>query len=151
VASVRVREARPEELDALLEMYEWLFEAPGYRPRWWDEARARQALAAAIGDERSTVFVAELEDGSLAGLLSAYLDLHSVRFGLRCWVEDLAVEPAHRSMGVGTALLDAAKAWASERGATHLELDTGLAREDAQRFYERLEPQAKGYSYSWAL
>lgn len=54
-------------------------------------------------------------------------------------------------MGIGKALLDAAKVWASERGATHLELDTGLARTDAQRFYERERPIAKGYSYSWAL
>ena len=38
----------------------------------------------------------------------------------RCWVEDLAVNPEHRSQGVGKALLDAAKEWARERGATHL-------------------------------
>jgi GNAT superfamily N-acetyltransferase len=73
-----------------------------------------------------------------------------VRFGLRAWVEDLAVEPSRRSAGVGKALLDAAKAWAKMGGATHLELDTGLARTGAQRFYERENPIAKGYSYSWA-
>ena len=84
-------------------------------------------------------------------LISAYLDLNSVRYGLRCWVEDLAVDPSRRSAGVGKALLDEAKQWARERGATHLELDTGLARHDAQRFYEREEPTTKGYSYSWAL
>ena len=33
----------------------------------------------------------------------------------------------------------------------HLELDTGLARKDAQRFYEREQPNTTGYSYSWAL
>jgi GNAT superfamily N-acetyltransferase len=65
-------------------------------------------------------------------------------------VEDLAVEPSRRSAGVGKALLDAAKAWAKMGGATHLELDTGLARTGAQRFYERENPIAKGYSYSWA-
>jgi hypothetical protein len=42
------------------------------------------------------------------------------------------------------------KAWASAHGATHLELDTGLARKDAQRFYEQQQPIAKGYTYSWA-
>ena len=66
-----------------------------------------------------------------------------MRFGLRAWVEDLAVEPSRRSAGVGKALLDAAKAWAKMGGAAHLELDTGLARTGAQRFYERENPIAK--------
>ena len=87
--------------------------------------------------------------GELLGFVTAYLELDSVRFGLRCWVEDLAVEPRRRSESVGGALFDAAGEWARERGATHLELDTGLAREDAQRFYERRRPDATGYSYSW--
>jgi GNAT superfamily N-acetyltransferase len=92
------------------------------------------------------------EDGDeVVGLLAAYLDLDSVRYGRRCWVEDLAVSPEHRSAGIGKALLDAARAWAKRHGATHLELDTGLARADAQRFYERERPSAKGYSYSWML
>jgi len=77
--------------------------------------------------------------------------VNSVRFGLRCWVEDLAVDPSCRSLGIGKALFDAVKRWAKERGATHLELDTGVARADAHRFYEREAPHAKGYSYSWSL
>ena len=66
-------------------------------------------------------------------------------------MEDLAVDPSRRSQGIGRALLETAKDWARERGATHLELDTGLAREGARRFYEREHPSAQGYSYSWAL
>jgi GNAT superfamily N-acetyltransferase len=79
------------------------------------------------------------------------LDLRSIRFGLRAWVEDLAVDPARRSSGVGKALLDAAKAWGRARGATHLELDSGDARADAHRFYERERPDWAGRCYGWAL
>jgi GNAT superfamily N-acetyltransferase len=77
--------------------------------------------------------------------------MHSVRFGYRAWVEDLAVAPAHRSQGVGKQLLEAAKAWARERGATHLELDTAEDRTDAQRFYERERPDHRSISYGWEL
>jgi GNAT superfamily N-acetyltransferase len=146
-----VRPAREDEIDSLLEMYQWLFDAPGYRPPQWDTGRAADALCVAIAAADSTVLVAEDSAGALRGICSAYLDLNSVRFGLRCWVEDLAVDPGHRSTGIGKALLDAAKAWAKQRGATHFELDTGLARGDAQRFYERENPITKGYSYSWVL
>src|SRR2546423_7615522 len=148
---VKLRGGRSNEIEALLPMYEWLFDEPGYRPPHWDPERAADALREAIEAETSTVLVAEGGDGELVGICSAYLDLNSVRYGLRCWVEDLAVHPQRRSSGVGKALMDEAKAWARQRGATHFELDTGLARTDAQRFYERERPVATGYSYSWAL
>ena len=145
-----MREAMPGEVERVLGMYEWLFAPPGSIPPRWDPERARAAIAEAIADRSAAVFVAE-HRGELLGLCTAYLDLNSVRFGRRCWVEDLAVSPRHRSGGIGADLLDAAADWARERGATHLELDTGLARADAQRFYERRDPATKGYSYSWQL
>jgi GNAT superfamily N-acetyltransferase len=146
----KVREAQPGEVERVLGMYEWLFAPPGSVPPAWDPEHARRAIANAISDPESAVLVAE-QRGELLGLCTAYLDLDSVRYGVRCWVEDLAVSPEHRSQGVGGELLDAAADWATERGATHLELDTGLAREDAQRFYQRREPSTVGYSYSWRL
>jgi len=147
VSDVTIRQAREDEVDAVLAMYEWLFAPPGSRPPSWEPERAR----AAPGQEVSTVLVAQAADGMLVGLISAYVDLNSVRFGLRCWVEDLAVDPAVRSGGVGKALLDGAKDWARDRGATHLELDTALVRADAQRFYERELPAWKSYCYAWEL
>jgi GNAT superfamily N-acetyltransferase len=145
-----IREAQPGEEERVLGMYEWLFAPPGSVPPGWDSNRARAAIEAAIADEASTVLVAE-HRGDLLGLCTAYLELNSVRFGSRCWVEDLAVSPEHRSQGIGGRLLDAAQDWARERGATHFELDTGLDRKDAQRFYEARRPATKGYSYSWRL
>jgi GNAT superfamily N-acetyltransferase len=145
-----IREATEDEVERMLGMYEWLFEAPGYVPPGWDPERAREALKEAMASEESVVLVAE-HRGEPLGFATGYLELNSVRFGQRCWVEDLAVSPEHRSEGVGGRLLDAVADWARDRGATHLELDTGLAREDAQRFYKRREPASIGYSYSWRL
>jgi GNAT superfamily N-acetyltransferase len=145
-----VREARDEEVERVLGMYEWLFAPPGSLPPSWDPEYAREALAETIAGERSAVLVAE-HRGELNGFATVYLELNSVRFGLRCWVEDLAVSPEHRSQGIGKALLDAAKDWARERGATHLELDSGEARKDAHRFYEREQPAWKSLQFSWTL
>jgi GNAT superfamily N-acetyltransferase len=149
--TANVRPARQDEIPTLIAMYEWLFEPPGYRPEAWDADRAGQALREAISGAESIVLVADAESGALVGLITAYIELHSVRFGLRCWVEDLVVDPSQRSAGLGKALLHAAKAWAKDRGATHLELDTGIARTSAQNFYERESPISRGYSYTWAL
>jgi GNAT superfamily N-acetyltransferase len=146
-----IRPAARDEVDQVAGMYQWLFDPPGYTPEWWDPARAVSALAEAVESDDAVVLVADPRQGVLVGLCTAYLDLNSVRYGLRCWIEDLAVDPAHRSTGIGSRLLAAAREWASDRGATHLELDTGEARVDAQRFYERQGEARKGISYSWAL
>lgn len=146
-----VREARPEEAGRIVEMYEWLFEPPGSTPPDWDRDAARGRLEELLAGERATVFVAEAADGELIGLCSAAIDLLSVRFGRRCWVEDLVVDPDRRSAGAGAALLAAAREWAAAHGASHLELDSGEGRKDAHRFYEREGGAWRSYSYSWWL
>ena len=146
----KVREAVTAEVERVLGMYEWLFSPPGSVPPSWDPERARAAIADAIADQEAAVLVAE-HRSDLLGLCTAYLDMNSVRFGPRCWVEDLAVSPEHRSQGVGKDLLGAAKDWARERGATHLELDSADTREDAHRFYEREEPSWRSVCFAWEL
>lgn len=145
-----VREATEADVDALLDAYEWLFEPPGSVPPRWDRESARAAIVRTLGSDRSTIFVSE-DDGRLSGLCSACIDLDSVRFGTRCWVEDLVVDPGQRSRGTGKALLDAAKDWARGKGASHLELDSGTARTEAHRFYEREQPSWESKSYAWEL
>ena len=146
----KVREAVRGEVERVLGTYEWLFAPPGSLPPRWDPDRARAALAVAIEDPEAAVLVAE-HRGDLVGLCTAYLDMNSGRYGPRCWVEDLAVSPDHRSQGVGKALLDAAKDWARERGSTHLELDSGDDRLDAHRFYEREGPSWTSRCFAWQL
>jgi len=146
----KIREAQPVEVERVLGMYEWLFAPPGSVPPRWDAEHARSAIVQAIEDPASAVLVAE-HRGELLGLCTAYLEMNSVRFGPRCWVEDLAVSPDHRSQRVGKALLDAAKDWARERGATHLELDSGDDRLDAHRFYQRESPSWTSRCFAWEL
>jgi GNAT superfamily N-acetyltransferase len=143
-----IRSATPDEVPALIGAYEWLFAPPGSRPPMWDPERAAERLRALI--DGGGVLVAD-HDGEIVGLCTVVLDIESVRFGRRAWVEDLAVHPDHRSAGHGKALLDAAKDWGRERGATHLELDSGEARADAHRFYEREGPSWKSTCFGWEL
>ncbi len=144
------RPATADDVAALVAAYEWLFAPPGSTPPQWDPGAAAARLARAISSDRAEVLVAEA-DGAIAGLCTVYLDLDSVRFGSRAWVEDLAIDPSQRSRGLGKALLDAAKDWAGGHGATHLELDSGEARADAHRFYERESPTWRSICFGWEL
>ena len=145
-----IREALPADVPGILAAYDWLLAPPGVRPPDWSPDVAAQRLEAAIADDRSTVLVAD-DNKTVTGLATVYLDIVSVRFGQRAWVEDLAVAPHRRSSGIGKALLDAAKAWARDHGAAWLELSSGVARVDAHRFYEREGPDGWSRSFRWTL
>lgn len=145
-----VRAAEPQEVEQVASIYEWLFAPPGSRPSEWEPHRAAAALRRAIDSEAAVVLVAAI-DGELVGLCTAYDDIESVRFGRRVWVEDLAVHPERRSLGIGKRLLDEAKRWAKSRGATHLELDSGEARAAAHRFYERERPSTRSVCFGWEI
>ena len=147
---MRIRPARAEEIPELIAAYEWLFAPPGSKPAVWDPERAAERLREAIEAESAEVVVAE-QDGAIAGFFTIYDDIHSVRFGRRAWVEDLAVDPERRSQGIGKALIAAALDWAREHDCSHMELDSGLGRVDAHRFYEREGADKGSYSFGWPV
>ena len=129
-----VRPATLADEKAVLALVEELFAAPGRRPPAYTPERGAAFFRDAVGDANADVLLAL--DGDVAvGLASVYADLLSIRFGRRCWVEDLVVTAPRRSQGIGRLLLDAATEWARARGCTHLELDSAAARRDAHRFY----------------
>jgi GNAT superfamily N-acetyltransferase len=145
-----IRNAHVGEAASLVAAYEWLFTPPGSVPPAWDPEQAAARLTRAFHSEDAEVFVAS-ERGEVVGLCTVYLDIESVRFGQRAWVEDLAVAPEARSLGHGKALLDAAKDWARDNGASHLELDSSEARADAHRFYDRERPTWRSICFGWEL
>lgn len=146
----RIRNGTAADVPRLVGAYDWLFAPPGRRPADWDPEVAGRRLTAALDSERSSVLVAD-SAGAIVGFCTLYVDLESVRFGRRAWMEDLAVDPAQRSQGIGRHLLAAAKIWARARGAQRLALDSGEGRVDAHRFYEREGPSYRSRSYGWWL
>lgn len=56
---------------------------------------------------------------------------------------DIRVSPPFRSKGVGSALLAAAEAWATKRGARELKVETQNINVPACRFYKSLGCQLR--------
>lgn len=134
--NIEVRPATLADEAAFLDLLEQLFDAPGAPPPGYTRQRGSNGFRWAIEGEHSDVLLA-LNGRSLVGLASVYRDMESIRYGRRTWLQDLVVDRAARSGGVGKALLAAAADWARERGCTHLALSSGGGRTDAHRFYER--------------
>jgi GNAT superfamily N-acetyltransferase len=61
--------------------------------------------------------------------------LHSLAWGRYCYVDDLVTDEAARSQGLGAELLTWIKAHARSEECGRLELDSGVQRFGAHRFY----------------
>ena len=143
---MRIRPAVPADEDAVLALIEELFEPPGARPRRYRPERGREGFRHAVQHPEADVLLA-VDGDTIVGLASVYADFLSIRYGKRCWLQDLVVAKARRSAGVGALLLDAAADWARERGCTHLELASGAGRKDAHRFYLS-QGMRQGYTFT---
>jgi len=89
-----------------------------------DIARAREAPDA--------ILLVGRKDGAVVATAMAGFDGH------RGWVYYLAVEPRHRRVGHGRAMLAAAERWLRGRGAPKMMLLVATANRQVLGFYEKL-------------
>jgi GNAT superfamily N-acetyltransferase len=76
------------------------------------------------------------QDDRIIGLVGYRLQ-ENLLYGRFVFVDDLVVQQAFRSGGVGAQLLSTARAYAQEKSCRYFVLDTGLHMSLAQRFYFR--------------
>ena len=143
---MHIRPAGQADEEAVLALIEELFEPPGARPKGYSPERGREGFLHAVQNPEADVLLA-LDGEAIVGLASVYLDPPFIRFGKRCWLQDLVVTSSRRSEGIGALLLDAATAWARTGGCTHLELTSGAGRVEAHRFY-RSQGMTQGMVFS---
>jgi GNAT superfamily N-acetyltransferase len=79
--------------------------------------------------------MAFLEDGSGVRAVAGYRMMESLFAGRFCYVDDLVTDATGRSSGYGGALFDWLVAQARTAGCEKLELDSGVQRFAAHRFY----------------
>ncbi len=96
---------------------------------------SREELAAIVGSEADTLFLARDAGGRIVGSLT--LAVFRIPTGVRAWIEDVVVDGAARGRGVGDALVDAAVAMAAEAGARTVDLTSRPSRDAANRLYVR--------------
>jgi GNAT superfamily N-acetyltransferase len=99
-----------------------------------DFARQKISLLAGPYD---TILVA-VAGGAVAGVISVHLMPIFHMAGMLGKITALVVAHAYRGTGCGRLLVQAAHAFATERGVMRIEVVSGNHRPDAHRFYRRL-------------
>jgi len=138
VRLLSVREARPEDVPAVLELMRALAEFEGYLDDFAVDTNA--LLTRAFGPAaQCKVFVAE------TGAICGYAVAQSLpfTFDLRPSVrlKELYVVQGQRGSGIGEQLLRRVAQWALEQGAGRLLWDLLVGNDAAERFYARLGGQ----------
>ena len=142
---VSIRPARAADLPALGRLGALLvgthhaFDAKRFlAPSPQTEHRYGEFLGTQIGDAETIVLVAEL-NGAVVGYSYAGvegIDYMALR-GPAGVLHDIAVDPSHRHVGIGRALLDATLAILKERGAPRVVLWTAALNDGAKRLFAR--------------
>ena len=115
-----------------------------------DPALAQAFIAERVANRESVIFLA-LQDGEPVGFTQLYPSFSSVS-ARRTWIlNDLYVVPSCRGQGVGSALLEQARAHAQATGAKGLGLQTAVDNLNAQRLYEALGYRREEGFYSYFL
>ena len=73
----------------------------------------------------------------IARAVAGYRLMDMLHCGRLLYVDDLNSDPQHRSQGFGNALIEWLKQEARDRGCAELQLDSGVHRPRAHRFYFR--------------
>ena len=97
------------------------------------EAVRARLHAAAQGQQ--DVFVAE-EEGRVAGWLHI-VGCERLQSAPFAEIAGLVIDEAYRAQGVGTALIEAAEAWARQQGFSTVRVRSNVVRDSAHGFYER--------------
>lgn len=144
------RKATEEDLDKLIYLFE------GYRTFYRKESDlegVKKFLSERISKKDSEIFVAENKDGQLAGFTQLYPLFSSTRMKKAWLLNDLFVDPNHRSKGASIGLINKAKELVKESGAFGMFLETEKTNDIGNSLYPKtgFKLNEESNYYEWTL
>ncbi|MGF6129930.1 ribosomal protein S18 acetylase RimI-like enzyme [Pseudomonas frederiksbergensis] len=121
-----------EQVAHLFDAYRGFYEQPSNLPQ------SRAFIAERIAQDESAIFLALDDEAEALGFVQLYPTFSSIDAHRTWLLSDLFTTPAARGHGVGTLLMNTARAFALSTGAKGLVLETATDNVGAQRLYESL-------------
>jgi GNAT superfamily N-acetyltransferase len=101
-------------------------------------AQSRAFISERIARDESVIFFAQEPEGEALGFVQLFPTFSSIDAHRTWLLGDLFTAPASRGRGVGTLLMNTARAFAVLSGAKGMTLETATDNATAQRLYESL-------------
>ncbi|BEU88259.1 ribosomal protein S18-alanine N-acetyltransferase [Selenomonas sp. TAMA-11512] len=120
MTDIHVRRMTPDDADAVSVLEKRCFSVPWSRASFWEEASQKDAcyLVALAGEE-------------IIGYAGVWI------LGTEGHISNVAVDPAHRGQGIGSALLENLIRAMKERGAASATLEMRVSNDAARKLYEK--------------
>lgn len=118
------------------------------RPHLEGEAAFVEQVRRQQGEGYHLAFV---EDDGQVTAVAGFRLLEMLSRGRFMYVDDLVTDAGRRSQGHGDALFDWLQVYAREHGCRLLDLDSGVQRFDAHRFYFRKRMHIPAYHFALEL
>ena len=138
---IQIRQHKPSDNVFILSLVSRFseFELPEWRQRdeidGTNQASMQRALNQPGSD--SAIFVAEDENGKLAGFIHLQIETDYFRDEKYGYISDLAVDAAFEGQGIGRKLLETAEEWARAKGYRLLALYVFSGNRRARLLYEK--------------
>jgi GNAT superfamily N-acetyltransferase len=129
---MRVRDAEPQDFDAVTHLLELLGRAEVTDAT---RDRCREIYAGQMSDPAAKHLIAENGDGEVVGFCSLHFRNRLNHATAQAWIPDLFVLDSARRQGVARALLEEAEGAAIERGCWDLTLESAYQRTEAHLLY----------------
>lgn len=139
--SILIRAYQPSDREFILSLVSRFseFALPEWRSKEEIEHASRislqQALQQLVPD--SAIFVAQDEDGTLAGFIHLEIQTDYFNNSKSGYISDLAVDKSFEGQGVGRVLLEAAEEWTRTQGCQLLTLYVFAGNLHPRQAYER--------------
>jgi GNAT superfamily N-acetyltransferase len=131
---ISIFQAELQHLDALVPLfdaYRVFYQKPS------DPDAARQFLSSLLERGDSIVYLAQAEDGAMAGFTQLYPLYSSTRMRRLWLLNDLYVQPAHRGKGISKKLIERCKTLARETDAAGIMLETTKDNDIGNQLYPK--------------
>ena len=116
-----------------------------------DLSAADWARVRAEGQSQSLTFTVALDDAGVVRAVAGWRLLSTTHVGRKLYVDDLVTDAESRSRGYGAALLEHLRHRGRQAGCRVLDLDSGVHRHDAHRFYLRERMDIVGHHFAQPL
>lgn len=132
IQALRADATHIDKIASLFDTYRGFYGQPSNLPQ------SRAFIAERIARDESAIFYAQDPSGEALGFVQLYPTFSSIDAHRTWLLSDLFTTPAARGQGVGTLLMNTARAFALLTGAKGMVLETATDNVGAQRLYESL-------------
>lgn len=144
MSPIAVAKAQTQDFEAIFQLLVQLW------PEKKKTNNLKQAFEQSLQLENQVCLVAK-EDKKIIGFVSLAITIRLWTEGHIGHINEFVVDEIYREKGVGTELLAQITKIAEEKGCKKIELDSGVHREKAHKFYENKGFKKRGYVFSMDL